>query len=120
MVNIQRMTAVRAPDPNTEGAVRAFLNRLPPHLHIERAILYGSRARGQHRRDSDADVAVILPEGANDWRTLWTLSGLAFDIFIETGIMIQPVPISSEDWANPSGFARPSFIRNVAREGIPL
>lgn len=120
MVNIQTMTAMRAPDPDTEAAVRAFLNRLPAHLRVERAILYGSRARGQHRSDSDADVAVILPDSANDWRTLWMLSGLAFNIFVETGILIQPVPISSKDWANPAGFARPSFIRNVAKEGIPL
>jgi len=111
---------LRAIDPDTQRAVRAFLARIPPDLSVERALLYGSRARGDHNRDSDADVALVLPYGANDWRTLWMLSGLAYDVFVETGILIQPVPISSQDWLNPEGFVRPSFLRNVSREGIPL
>lgn len=108
------------PDSNTERALRAFLDRLPSDLPLERAVLYGSRARGDFQEESDADVALILAAGADDWRTLWMLGGVAYGVFLDTGIMIQPVPISSKDWANPEGYARPSFLRNVTREGIPL
>ena len=114
------MTAMRVPDPKTERAVRDFLRRIPVDLRYERAILYGSRARGDFRVDSDADLALIMSEHADDWPTLSALSGLAFDVFLETGILIQPVPISSENWVNPDRFLRPSFLRNVAREGIDL
>lgn len=114
------MLVMKSIDPQTEAALRRFLARLPTDARVERAILYGSRARGDHRPESDADLALVLPEQADDWRLLWTLSGLAFEIFLETGILIQPVPIASADWANPAGFARPSFLRNVTREGIPL
>jgi uncharacterized protein len=107
-------------DPETERAVRQFIARIPLDLPLERVLLYGSRARGDHGPDSDADVAVILREGAADWKLLWMLTGLAYDVFVDTGIMIQPVPVSSLDWADPDRFPRPSFLRNVAREGIQL
>jgi predicted nucleotidyltransferase len=107
-------------DPDTETAVRKFMARIPADLPVERVVLYGSRARGDFRADSDADVAVILRNGADDWKLLWTLTGLAYDVFVDTGIMIQPVPGSSRDWADPDSFPRPSFLRNVAREGIQL
>jgi predicted nucleotidyltransferase len=107
-------------DPDTEGAIRMFLSRLPDNVRVERAILYGSRARGEHRPDSDADLALILYEGGNDGQILWMLGGLAYDVFADTGIMIQPVPIAIEDWLHPESFLRPSFLRNIAREGIVL
>src|SRR5579872_5097084 len=94
----------KAIDPDTESAVRDFLARIPPGLRIEQALLYGSRARGDHTLDSDADVALIVPNGTDTWQTLWTLSDLAYDVFVRTGILIQPVPISSLDWANPEHF----------------
>jgi predicted nucleotidyltransferase len=114
------MTVMKAPDPDTERALRDFLARVPVGLPYERAILYGSRARGDHRPDSDADLALIMSEHADDWPTLSALSGLAFDVFLDTGILIQPVPISAQNWADPERFPRPSFLRNVAREGIDL
>ncbi|MGC8518901.1 MAG: nucleotidyltransferase domain-containing protein [Steroidobacteraceae bacterium] len=107
-------------DADTESAVRKFMARIPADLPVERVLLYGSRARGDFRPDSDADVAVILRHGADDWKLLWTLTGLAYDVFVDTGIMIQPVPVSSRDWADPDSFPRPSFLRNVAREGVQL
>ena len=107
-------------DEETEKALRAFLARLPNDIRVERALLYGSRARGDYRADSDADLALVLSERGDDWQLLWDLGGLAFDVFLETGILIQPVPISSADWAHPESFTRPSFLRNVAREGISL
>ena len=105
-------------DPNTESAVRAFLARLPVDLRLEYAILYGSRARGEDRPDSDADLALILAEGEADWDLVGDLAELASDVYIERGILVQPVPISLRHWLNPERFPRPGFLRNVARDGI--
>ncbi len=107
-------------DPDTEGAVRDFLARIPVDIRLERAILFGSRARGEHRPDSDADVALVLHERGNDGQTLMMLAGLAWYVFLDTGIMIQPVPIAIEDWLHPDDFLRPSFLRTVEREGIVM
>lgn len=107
-------------DPDTESAVRDFLARIPPDIRLEQAILFGSRARGEHRPDSDADVALILHERGDDGITLMMLAELAYYAYLDTGIMVQPVPIAIEDWLNPAAFPRPGFLRNVAREGIIL
>lgn len=107
-------------DPHTENAVRDFLARIPAEIRLDRAILFGSRARGEHRPDSDADVALILHERGDDGVTLMMLAELAYFAYLDTGIMVQPVPIAIEDWRNPAAFPRPGFLRNVAHEGIVL
>jgi predicted nucleotidyltransferase len=107
-------------DPDTEHAVRDFLARIPADIQLERAILFGSRARGEHRADSDADVALILRERRDDGITVMMLAELAYYAYLDTGIMVQPVTITIEDWLNPAAFPRPGFLRNVAREGIVL
>ena len=107
-------------DPDTESAVRDFLARIPADIRVDRAILFGSRARGEHGPDSDADVALILHERGNDGETLMMLAGLAYYAYLDTGIMVQPVPIAIEDWRNPGQFPRPGFFRTIEREGIVL
>ena len=107
-------------DPDTESAVRVFLARLPADLRLEYAILYGSRARGEDRPDSDADLAQILAEGEADWDLVGDLAELACDVYLERGILVQPVPISLRHWLHPERFPRPGFLRNVARDGIVL
>jgi uncharacterized protein len=107
-------------DPDTEGAIRDFLARIPADIRLERAVLFGSRARGEHRPDSDADLALILHEQGNDGKTLSLLAGLAWDVFLDTGIMIQPVTIAIEDWLHPDDFLRPGILKNVDREGIVM
>ena len=114
-----RMPVMQAIDIATERAIRVFLARVPTELKVELAILFGSRARGDHRPDSDADLALILERG-NEWPVVEALAGLAFDVLMDTGVLIQSVPISSQDWAHPERFPRPGFLRNVAREGIAL
>jgi predicted nucleotidyltransferase len=105
-------------DPDTESAVRDFLARIPADIRLERAILFGSRARGEHKPDSDADLALILHERGNDGQTLMMLAGLAWYVFLDTGIMIQPVPIATEDWLHPDDFLRPGFLKNVERAAL--
>jgi hypothetical protein len=69
--------AYRKKDPQTERAVRAFL----------------------------ADVALIIAEGAADWQLVGTLADLAYEVFLETGILIQPVPVSLVHWRHPERFS---------------
>ncbi len=96
-------------DPDTESAVRVFLGRLPVDLRLEYAILYGSRARGEDRPDSDADLALILAEGEADWDLVGDLAELACDVYLERGILVQPVPISLRHWLNPERIPKARF-----------
>ncbi|TAL96437.1 MAG: hypothetical protein EPN69_04290 [Rhodanobacter sp.] len=47
-------------DHDTQRAVRRFLGLIAVDYSTAGAILCGSRARGTHHPDSDADVAVLL------------------------------------------------------------
>lgn len=79
---------------------------------VERVVLFGSRARGDHRADSDYDVAVFL----KDWRSLWDelegMSGAALDILVDTGAVIsaKPFPLAARGEAS-------AFMHEVRRDG---
>ncbi|MFZ4539263.1 nucleotidyltransferase domain-containing protein [Propionivibrio sp.] len=45
-------------DHTTEIAVRRFIGLVPVRFGVNSAILFGSRARGTHDQDSDADLAI--------------------------------------------------------------
>lgn len=78
------------------------------------------RARDEDTPDSDADLALIIAGVAADWQLVGSLAELAYDVFLESGILVQPVPISLGHWLHPERFPRPGFLRNVARDGIVL
>ena len=49
------------------NSIKNLVNRIVEELHPEEVILFGSRARGDHRENSDFDIAVRtqsqVPEG---------------------------------------------------------
>jgi hypothetical protein len=51
------------PYRSAEAAIEDALFRLIVHLDPEEVWLFGSRARGDHRPDSDIDLLVVLPDG---------------------------------------------------------
>ena len=108
-------------DKNTEHAVRRFLGLIAPAYHPAGAILFGSRARGTHRPDSDADVAVLL-DGPHQrfLPTKLAMADVAFDVLLETGINISPLPVWLDEWNHPENYADPALLRNIAHDGIRM
>lgn len=108
-------------DAETERAVRGFLARIAEQNDLAGAILFGSRARGAHRQDSDADVAVILRgEHARFLPTKLAMADVAFDVLLDTGINISPLPIWLDEWEHPETYSNPDLLANIAREGVRL
>lgn len=108
-------------DDSTEGAVRRFLALIAVRYDLAGAFLYGSRARGSHRQDSDADVAVILQgEHQRVLPTTLAMADLAYDVLLETGINITPLPVWLDEWEHPENFSNPALLHNIANEGIRL
>lgn len=108
-------------DLDTERALRRFLSLAGQRYDIVGAVLYGSRARGTHAPDSDADLAVLL-EGDHQ-RVLPTavaMADLAYDVLVETGINISPLPIWSDEWRDPDLHANPDLLRRIEAEGVRL
>ncbi len=108
-------------EPATERAARAFLDRVSRRYVVTGAILFGSRARGDFRSDSDADIAVLLAGEAGEFfDTQHALSDMAYDVLLDTDIRIQALPIWQTEWDHPDGYSNPYLLHNIRREGIEL
>lgn len=108
-------------DHDTEEAVRRFLSLIASRYDMAGAIIYGSRARGTHRPDSDADVAVLLNgEHQRFLTTKLAMADVAFDVLLETGVNISPLPVWLDEWDHPENYSNPALLRNIAREGVRL
>ncbi|MCP5143097.1 MAG: nucleotidyltransferase domain-containing protein [Gammaproteobacteria bacterium] len=108
-------------DPATDRAARRFLALVRASYAVDGAILFGSRARRDHHADSDADVAVLLRgRKAEFLSTKLAMADLAFDVLLETGVRVQPLPVWEEEWLNPERYPNPALLHNIAREGIRL
>jgi DNA invertase Pin-like site-specific DNA recombinase/predicted nucleotidyltransferase len=108
-------------DPETERAARAFMRHLAGRYSVREAIVFGSRARGDHGADSDADIAVVL-NGARGNRTAAALdmAGVAFDVLLETGILVEALPLWEDEIARPESSRNPALIETIRREGVRL
>lgn len=108
-------------DEATEQAVRRFLALIAGRYDMHGAIVYGSRARGTHRPDSDADVAVLLKgEHQRILATMLAMADAAYDVLLETGVNISPLPVWLDQWEHPERHPNPALLRNIAREGVRL
>ncbi len=111
-------------DETLRQSLLEFLKRVSAQHAIAAAYLFGSRARGEATPDSDADLAIVLrgvPGSPDDfWNIKLALSDLSFDLLLETGILIQAIPLWENEWEQPSLALNPSLLRNIRREGIPL
>lgn len=83
-----------------------------------RIILYGSRARGDARPDSDWDLLILL-NGAVDHHRAATVRHRLYDLELESDMVLSTMVLSNAVWENPLSRAMP-FYANVMRDGIEL
>jgi predicted nucleotidyltransferase len=108
-------------DETTRKATTAFMAKLARQFQISGALLFGSRARSDHTSESDADIAVFLKGKSSHFiKTRFAMDDIAYEVLLDTGIRIQPLPIWQDEWSNPENYSNPSLLRNVQAEGIPL
>jgi predicted nucleotidyltransferase len=83
--------------------------------------LFGSRARGTHRSDSDVDIAIVLQgQRGKLIETSVEMADIAFELLLETTVYIQPLPIWEDEWDHPETHSNPRLIENIRHEGLPL
>ena len=82
---------------------------------IERVVLFGSRARGDARKDSDYDVAVFLHDMPDRFAEMDRLADLSTAILDDTGEFIHAMPYRAGSYAD-----RTSLMREIRREGVDL
>ena len=82
---------------------------------IERVVLFGSRARGDARSDSDYDIAVFLKELSNFDKEAEQIARIEIDILNDTGAVINAMPFSAGAYNRRTG-----LMRELRREGHNL
>ncbi|HJU14922.1 MAG TPA: nucleotidyltransferase domain-containing protein [Stellaceae bacterium] len=83
---------------------------------VERVVLFGSRARGDAREDSDYDVAVFLRDYAPGTTTeLYRLADLSSAILDDTGQFIHAMPYRAGSYNE-----RTPLMHEIRAEGIDL
>jgi predicted nucleotidyltransferase len=82
---------------------------------IERVVLFGSRARGDAREDSDYDIAVFLHDLTDYWREADRIADLGTDILYDTGAVINGLIFPAGAYR-----ARTVFMNEVRLDGLDL
>ena len=88
--------------------VGAYGNRLA------RAVLFGSRSRGDFRPDSDYDIAVFIRDPEPWFDEVVRLANLGTDILMDTGAVISAKPFPADVYNESSFFL--DVIRDEGRE----
>jgi predicted nucleotidyltransferase len=95
-------------------AVDVFIKALHQQYpdRIQEVILFGSKARGDSRPDSDIDILILVDD--DDWRFSHAISRLAAHISLNYDVLLGPRVIRQARWR------RSLLYPTVSSEGIPL
>lgn len=94
-----------------------IVRRIRSVANPQKIVLFGSRARGEHRPDSDIDLLVIedspLPRYRRSIRLYAALADLPIDVDTE---LVVYTPAEVEEWRS----AGAAFVTTALREGKVL
>jgi len=82
---------------------------------LERVVLFGSRARGDAREDSDYDMAVFLKNLSDRWGEADRIALISTDILDETGEVIHAMPYMAGSYMEQT-----PLMQELRREGRDL
>jgi len=82
---------------------------------LKQVLLYGSRARGDFRPDSDYDVLVVLEGPFDWWSEVKRLGEVSWNITYDTGAVPSLKPVAPEELERRTG-----FMHNVRQEALTL
>jgi uncharacterized protein len=83
---------------------------------LEQVILFGSRARGDAKPDSDFDILIVLKTAFDYSQEIERTSHFLSDLCLKNDILISRVFVDSQTFKS----AESPFFLNVKREGVVL
>ena len=105
----------KPPNDPILARLRAALDELYG-ARIERVVLFGSRARGDARADSDYDVALFLYDlGVDRWQDLTALATITEPILEETGSVLNILPLAAG-----LHIERTPLMHEIRRDGLEI
>jgi len=106
---------------NRRLAVAEFVRRLRQALsgNMLDVRLFGSEARGEATSESDIDVLVVVQPDTDRVPFEDRIIDIAFDVNLAFGVYISPRVVTQGILNDPVWRETP-FIKNVARESVPL
>jgi len=82
---------------------------------LAKIYLYGSRARGSEKSDSDWDILILLQKERITREIEENISDPLYDLELDTGEIISPMIYSENEWN--SKYKITPFYQTVMREG---
>jgi len=88
---------------DTQDVVKVMCDRIVAKFHPLQIILFGSRARGDNKVDSDIDLLVVMPTVAHYRETVHAIRRLVGDVPVAKDILIATPDQLEDERANTAG-----------------
>ena len=105
---------MKASNRHISNLIRKYVSEIDPEAEV---ILYGSRARGDDRKDSDWDILILTPYPV-DPETERQFIHKLYDLELNTGESFSVFVYSKKEWNEKHRIS--PFYHNVRKEGIRL
>jgi predicted nucleotidyltransferase len=114
----KKYTDIRLP-ANERQAINAFSRRLKKLLgkQLVSILLFGSKARGDFKKDSDTDIFILVRNKMNDVND--KIAQVTADVLDDYGILLSPVSYDLHE-AEMNMKMHSFFFEDVEREGVPI
>ena len=109
------MVAIKHISKKEAAAIGAYekllLDRFPNR--ISRLMLFGSKARGDSRRNSDVDILVVLKR--NNKKTTEEIAILTHEPIVRFGVLLSPIVVKEDFFKEWS-----PLLEHIKKDGITL